>query len=201
MGIFSSVLQMLETIDKSYEKVEKQVIKLGKWNDNPIEWVILKEEPYGYLVICKDSIGAYRFDGQSNEWASSELCKFLNTDFYNKAFDKEEKKCIVNVRLSDDDNVKNNVFILTQKEVQDLLLKDGPDEYEDSHYSGNYYNCSGNGYYGRCNDMYKCRDCVWTRTKGVSDNCVKSGYAKNCWSNGRNVTSNFQVRPAMYLKK
>ena len=71
-------------------------ITLGTWNGNPIEWLVLKEEGLATLVISKDTIGKYYFDGNSsnNSWAHSWLRTFLNNDFYEKAFTAEEKKKI-----------------------------------------------------------------------------------------------------------
>lgn len=160
--------------------MSKRIITLGKWNDNPIEWVVLNEEKYGTLVISKWSVGARRFDSSSSNWSSSELCSWLNGDFYNDAFSNEEKKKIVNVLLNADKEVKNNVFILTREEVEKLLLKDGSDEYE-------------NAYYKRCG----C--CVWTRTVGGGSS-VNNGYARGCWCN-YDVNNAYQVRPAMYIKE
>lgn len=163
--------------------MSKRVIEFGKWNDKPIEWVVLKEEKYGALVISKWSVGARRFDGSSSRWESSELCKWLNDDFYNAAFSNDEKKKIVNTLLGDTKDVKNNVFILTRAEVGNLLLKDGSDEYEDRGY----------------NSGSQCSYCVWTRTVN-NNSAVQIGYAKGCWSCAPSVYNGHQVRPAMYLK-
>lgn len=153
--------------------MSKRIIKLGTWNSNPVEWVVLQEDDFRLLVISRYEIGKMAFDsGNNNNWSTSSLRKFLNNDFFKNTFADAEKKKILNVVLSGD-NVKDDVFILTKGEVQQLLLKDG--DYENSHYRS-------------------CSYCIWTR------NGVEHGYTKGCWC-GHNANSTYAVRPAMYLKK
>lgn len=42
--------------------MSKRIITLGKWEGNPIEWIVLKEESFGTLVISKDMLFSYRFN-------------------------------------------------------------------------------------------------------------------------------------------
>lgn len=161
--------------------VGKRVITLGTWDGNPIEWVVLSEEKFSMLVISRYEIGRYRFDSSpsNNSWGSCELRKFLKNDFYKSAFTEEEKKRIVNAKLSDSNNVKDNVFILSEEEVRSLLLKSGNDDYETS-------------YHGSCSY------CIWTRTKNGSN--VRSGFATGCWCN-HYANNTHAVRPAMWIKE
>lgn len=158
--------------------MSKRMITLGKWNDTPIEWIVLKEESFGVLVISKGSIGDFQFNSNNNgDWASSSLRKYLNETFFVTVFDNEEKKKIVNSHL---DKSKDNVFLLTESEVRELLLKGGSDSYEDSH----------------THDA--CSWCCWTRSENGST--ARQGYARGCWCN-RNKTSLYRIRPAMYIKE
>lgn len=162
----------------------KRIIKLGTWNSNPIEWVVLEEDDFQLLVISRYAIGRMQFDSSSsnNNWGSSGLRKFLKRNFFKNAFTEDEKKKIINTKLKDVNNVKDNVFILSENEVRSLLLKDGDDDYENAYYRS-YGNC---GY------------CIWTRTSNGGN--VRNGFAKGCWCN-HSSNSTFEVRPAMYLKK
>ena len=108
-----------------------------------------------------------------------DLRKYLNNDFYKSAFNEDEKKKILNVKLTDVNNTKDNVFILSESELNSLLLKDGDDDYENMHYAD-------------------CAYCIWTRTKDSS--YVRSGYAEGCWCT-KYSSETHAVRPAMYLKK
>ena len=157
--------------------MSKRIITLGTWGGKPIEWIVLKADRFGVLVICKERIGTFRFNDNSsnNSWGSSSLRKYLNREFFNKAFSDEEKKKIVNLSL---DSTKDDVFILTKNEITELLLKDGGDPYENNHYN----NCSY---------------CCWTRSKNGSN--VDNGYARGCWCSHPS-SSTYSVRPAIYIR-
>lgn len=154
-------------------------ITLGTWNGNPIEWLVLKEEGLATLVISKDTIGNYLFDGNSSNssWAYSWLRTFLNNDFYENVFTAEEKKKIVNAKLTDVGNAKDNVFILSENEVKTLLSSEN-DEYIRRHANS-------------------CGYCCWTRTQNGSH--VRNSYI-NCWC-GHSPNNHYQVRPAMWIKE
>lgn len=160
----------------------KRVITLGTLEGEPLEWIVLKKESFGTLVISKWSIGHRCFNGNSgnNNWSDSDLRKYLNDEFFKTAFSDDDKKKIVNSLLCSD-NTKDNVFILTKDEVSELLLKCGSDDYE--------------------NNCWKdCSCCIWTRTKNGS--CIYHGYAtKGCWCNHHYPNNSYAVRPAMYIKE
>lgn len=160
----------------------KRVITLGTWEGKPIEWIVLKKESFGTLVISKWSIGSRYFNGNSgnNNWSDSDLRKYLNDEFFKTSFSDNEKKKILNAHLGSPDNTKDNVFILTKDEVCELLLKDGEDDYENDYNGG-------------------CSNCIWTRTKTDSRN-VSHGYAGGCWCN-HYPNNSYAVRPAMYIKE
>lgn len=161
--------------------MSKRVITLGTWNGNPIQWLVLKEEGLATLVISKDTIGKYYFDGSSSNssWAHSWLRTFLNNDFYEKAFTAEEKKEVVNAKLTDVGNAKDNIFILSENEVRTLLTEENDD------------------YIERCYRKDCCGYCCWTRTQDGSN--VRHGYF-NCICN-HSPNKYYQVRPAMWIKE
>ena len=102
--------------------MSRRTITLGTWEGQPIEWLVLKEESYGTLVISEDRIGTYRFDDNNRpDWNSSSLRRFLNGNFFNSAFNDEEKKKIVNVRI---DSVKDDVFVLSLQEYCNLTTNE-----------------------------------------------------------------------------
>lgn len=158
--------------------MSKPIITLGKWNNKPIEWVVLKKESFGTLVISKWEIDRRVFDSNNdNNWSSSDLRKFLNNDFFNTAFSGEEKKKIVNTFLAYPNNTKDDVFILTKEEVETLILKDGDDAYERKYYRN-------------------CNYCYYTRTQ--DGNYIWHGYAKGCWCY-HSTNNTYAIRPAMYI--
>ena len=64
--------------------------EFGVWKEQPIEWQVLATRG-SILCISKYSIEKRRFDEESDVWKNSELRQWLNSDFYNKAFNSEEK--------------------------------------------------------------------------------------------------------------
>ena len=69
------------------------------------------------LVISRYGLDARRFDGNSSNWANSEIRKWLNGEFYNKAFTDQEKKSIKSLNLSDV-GTTDNVFLLSEEESE-----------------------------------------------------------------------------------
>lgn len=166
-------------VKREDKNMSRRSITLGTWDGKPIQWLVLKEEGLATLVISKDTIGECLFDGNSSNssWAHSSLRTFLNNDFYEKVFTAEEKKKIVNAKLTDVGNAKDNIFILSENEVRTFLSKEN-DDYERK--------------FNR-----QCGYCCWTRTP--SGNNVRRGYF-DCWCS-RSPNNYYQVRPAMWIKE
>ncbi len=59
-----------------------------------IEWQVLSREGNKMLVISLYGLDVRCFDEDSNNWANSEIRKWLNGEFYSKAFTDQEKKSI-----------------------------------------------------------------------------------------------------------
>ena len=83
----------------------------------PIEWQVLSKENNKMLVISKYGLDRKLFDSVSNNWANSEIRKWLNGEFYNKAFNDKEKKSIKSSNLSDV-GTSDNVFLLSKEEAE-----------------------------------------------------------------------------------
>lgn len=165
-------------------------ITLGTWDGKPIEWLVLKEEGLATLVISKDTIKKCHFDGNfsNSSWVHSWLRTYLNNDFYENAFTAEEKKKIVNAKLTDVGNAKDNVFILSENEVRTLLSS------ENDEYTRRPAKSSGHLFWER---NTRCNYCCWTRTP--DGNYVKNGYF-DCWCS-HSPSNYYQVRPAMWIKE
>ncbi len=92
-------------------------VKMGSYPQNkhgyfdPIEWQVLAKENNKMLVISRFGLDCKRFDSSSNNWKNSEIRKWLNNDFYNKAFSEKERK---NINSFDGDNV----FLLSYDEAK-----------------------------------------------------------------------------------
>ena len=158
--------------------MSKRIITLGIWEGKPIEWIVLKKEGIFSLVITKTNLGgSRRFHSSNNSnWEHSDMRKFLNEEFFNNAFSSDEKKKIVNTVISSPNNTKDDVFLLDKSEAETLIKND--DEY--------FRNAN-------------CSYCCWYRTPKNSS-VVYIGYPNKCCC-GRGASSNYCIRPVMYIKE
>ena len=98
----------------SYPQSAKGIVR-------PIEWLVLSKEENKMLLISRYGlearyfIKAKCFDSNSNDWKNSEIRKWLNGEFYNKAFDENEK---TNINPFDGDNL----FLLSKEEVEKYFV-------------------------------------------------------------------------------
>ena len=96
----------------------------------PIEWIVLENNATELLLISKYCLDTVGYCGPSPEWGNSSACiwensylrDWLNNDFYGRAFNKEEKERITETTIITDATLdetlqKNNVFILSEKQV------------------------------------------------------------------------------------
>ena len=96
----------------------------------PIKWKIL-ENNYGKAFLFSELIlDAHRFDNSSNDYSISSIRKWLNYEFYNKAFTDKEKKLIsietidiekiIHKRfecISISKSISDKVFLLSKEEI------------------------------------------------------------------------------------
>ena len=159
----------------------KRSFQFGTWNDKPIEWEVLKEDDFKTMVITREAIGKRTFSSKSkNIWKESELRYFLQEDFFKNAFSKEEKRRIINTKLTDVGDSKDNVFILSEGEVSSLL---NPTDYYEQKITG-------------------CSNCLWTRSPFGNNSyqvIIKRGNCDgSCWKSSGDTRA---IRPVMYIKK
>lgn len=105
--------------------MSKRIITLGTWEGKPIEWLVLKEE--GFATFCVSKIvlftHCYNDDGnKGNDYAKSDIRKYLNSNFFKTAFSDVEKKKIINVKNTDF-NTKDNIFLLSKNEAEKLMTQ------------------------------------------------------------------------------
>lgn len=100
--------------------MSKRVITFGQWNGEPVKWLVLKEDEFKMLIISKSVYYSGTF-GINSKWKDSNIRKYLNSEFLEELFTDIEKEKIVNTFLLDPDRTKDNVFILSKDEVENLL--------------------------------------------------------------------------------
>ncbi len=85
-----------------------------------IEWIVLKEEDGKKLVLAKNILGTVCFDAKDYAvWNQCLLRMWMNNDFYNNAFTKEERACI-SLKTIDNSlggDTQDYVFALSEEEA------------------------------------------------------------------------------------
>ena len=93
------------------------VVFFGKYHQSlytePIEWLVLYKDDSKALLLSRYILEWEPIDSKNiGDWNNSELNKFLNNDFYNKAFSNKEKNAIIG-------NINNDkVSLMTNKDVE-----------------------------------------------------------------------------------
>ena len=171
--------------------LKREIVEFGRYpyeedgTIKPIEWIVLEKYKDGTaLLLSKFGIEAKEYDEEQDNysWEKCTLRKWLNSDFYNMAFNAEEQKKIIvsNVVNGDNNpkyttdggkNTKDKVFILT---FQDMLTFFNSNEARDTSPTpyalekGAYIDESGDGAPG----------IIWLRSPGANDSfvgCVAEG--------------------------
>ena len=83
----------------------------------PIKWLVLARKGKKMLVVSKYGLDAKRFDDDSNDWKDSEIRQWLNSDFYNKAFNEKDKQFIKSFE-------GDKVFLLSKEDAEKYFFYD-----------------------------------------------------------------------------
>ena len=182
-------------------------------NDNtPIEWLVLAWDGDKALIISKYSLDCVQYNTKNSDvtWETCSLRRWLNNDFYNKAFSTIEKQNIVSSKVTADKNPEystnpgkdttDRVFLLSISEVGKYFSgnKNGmcaPTDYaikKNSEHISEEYKVAG-------------RSCGWwwLRSPGNSNSNAAYVYYDGSVSNyGRYVNTSYaRVRPCMWVRK
>ena len=120
-----------------------EVVTLGTYpqtkfgyDNTPIEWIVLEADDETALLISRYALDAqpYNTELESVTWETCTLRKWLNSDFYNRAFSAEEKKQILVSNVSADKNpmydtnpgnaTKDSIFLLSIAEADKYFAGD-----------------------------------------------------------------------------
>ena len=118
----------------NYPQTEKGEIQ-------PIEWLVLSIENNKMLVISRYGLDTKRFDPYSNVWIDSEIRRWLNDIFYDKAFTEQEKKYINYSRIFttvsdyEEDETADYIFLLNCKEAYKYFVNDEARECKATEYA------------------------------------------------------------------
>ena len=100
--------------------MSKRIVTLGTWDGKPIQWIVLKENKLGSVVISKDGLFKMPFDYKNRDWPDSDIRAYLNGEFFQQAFRAEEQKRIINTII---DGKKTDIFLLSKEEVKNWMTE------------------------------------------------------------------------------
>ena len=135
-GGANSALFTVETVGKGdYIEVGRYQQTTEGGDQTPIKWLILDIDTDNNraLILSRYGLERKRFDDDSHVWKDSEMCRWLNDNFYNVAFNETEKGKIIPVNIvfgdygSDDYDFNGsnyNVFLLSKAEAERLLTNE-----------------------------------------------------------------------------
>lgn len=156
-------------ITESETDTEKQTVTFGSYRDQAIKWNVLAREDGKVLLLSVHALDSKPFSETPATWDESSLRSWLNKDFYQSAFNEQERSSILKSSLESADDLKygtragknteDYVFLLSASEAEKFLSKDemktSPTEYAAA--QGAYTNENG--------------DCAWwLRSPGINDN-------------------------------
>jgi hypothetical protein len=117
------------------------IVKLGVYpqaadetDKAPIEWRVLENNNGKLLLLSENLIDCSRYHKNAPDitWRNSDLRKWLNDDFYNAAFNSQEKSLILSTVVSGNGAVsanslptaQDNVFLLNTAEAEKYFAND-----------------------------------------------------------------------------
>ena len=111
----TAMLAMFTGIANIFAYEAGDIIEFGLWpaeakgeKAQPIEWEILEKKSDGTAIVLSSKVidvKPYNTGKKDITWAESSLRRWLNEEFYSKAFTAEEKDAIAETRLENKDNI------------------------------------------------------------------------------------------------
>ena len=159
-----------------------------------IQWVILQKEVGSVLAISTKALDSQRFHKTAGNiaWRNASIRTWLNQDFYNGAFDAEEKARIIPERV-DTLAGKDKVFLLSREEAEVYF----PTSLERQ--------CRATAYAVSRNAYVNAKTgCSWwlLRTSGTQKGCVMSVNSDGTidYAGGKVQSDKGVIRPAMWIR-
>lgn len=168
----------------------------------PIEWLVLAKENNRMLVISRYILEcrAYNIGGNDTTWETCTLRAWLNNDFFNAAFSRDEQAMIPVVNVPDEENpiyhhagkaTQDKVFLLSIAEVKKYFSKSIAQQCRTTAYA------DGLGVYTDDRGLGK----WWLRTVGINRSHVAYVYPYGDVrkSGGYSFINDIGIRPAMWI--
>lgn len=128
-----------EAEQKNYESAYQKgdVIRFGKFDGRQIEWIVIGKQDDRILVLSRYALEAKTYHSVKKAqvtWETSEMRRYLNTDFITACFDLQERRMIVETEIYNPDNykygtpggreTKDKIFLLSLNEVEEMYNSD-----------------------------------------------------------------------------
>lgn len=114
---------------KKYKRGD--VIRLGEYEGDAIEWIVLKVENDKILILskCILDVKQYHIKFTRVTWERSSMRNFLNNDFFNECFTHEEKIKILNTKVEKHGALSmgegyDKIFCLSVNEAKEYFSSD-----------------------------------------------------------------------------
>ncbi len=160
----------------------------------PITWRVLQRNADHLLVIAEQGLDCKPYNEEYCEvtWADCTLRRWLNSEFFDTAFNEQERKCILQTSIANNagTNTDDRVFLLSVDEAERL-------------FADNDSCCAEPTEYAVKNGVYTNNGCCWwwLRSRGIGDctaACVDADGSVNGVANGVDIDDN-AVRPAFKI--
>ncbi len=92
----------------------------NRYIDKPIKWKVINIQNGEVILLSEKILDVKVFDSKLLNYANSEIREWLNNDFFNKAFNEEEKLSIVSSTI--DDILYDKIYLLSKKEIEQYGL-------------------------------------------------------------------------------
>ncbi len=150
----------------------------------PIKWKVLEVQGDLAFLFSESILDHHNFDSLSNDYDKSSIRKWLNNEFFLKAFSEEEKRIIQTTNVDNSytsvndiynphvcSNTKDKIFLLSAKEITNQAYG-----YSTS-INGDYARRKKNSDYAKANYAYEDKDngygCYWLRSACSSNKAAR----------------------------
>lgn len=178
----------------------------------PIKWLVMEESDNYLFVVSKYNIECRQFHTMDTRvtWEESSIREWLNKDFFENAFNMEEREAIVLSEIENEWNpftlvaggktTKDKVFLLSLRDV--FNIKYGFECYATASETRVAKNTQWTKVMGALTNPERGMGWYWLRTSGEStEYAARIDYSGMIFVKGLRTTLFGGVRPAMFLDK
>ncbi len=161
----------------------------------PITWRVLQRNADYLLVIAEQGLDCKPYNKEYYDitWETCTLRHWLNSEFYDKAFNEQERKCILKTSIVNNSGpkTKDYIFLLSLDEAKSLFANDNARRAKPTEYA-----IKNNAYISENGCCY-----WWLRSRGFLDNdAVSANTDGDITGYGSHVFNyDIAVRPALKL--